>query len=128
MLIYLQAMSFKVQERKSSSKELINFDDVKKAALIIRALNNPLRKRLIEFLLKAETASVTNIVINLREQQTIISQHLNILRHAKIVTFLKKGKNVYYFLDKPRITEIQNCISALFEDNLVDSLKKIEKS
>jgi len=121
-------MSLKVKPGNSiRSQELINFDDVKKAAVVIRALNNPLRKRLIDYLLKVETASVTNIVINLREQQTIISQHLNILRQAKIVTFLKKGKNVYYFLDKPRMIEIQNCISGLFEDPPPEGLKKIEK-
>ncbi|MDB5198196.1 MAG: regulatory protein ArsR [Chitinophagaceae bacterium] len=121
-------MSLKVSDATpGDKKELINFDDVKKAAVIIRALNNPLRKRLIDFLLKNETATVTNIVFNLREEQTIISQHLNILRKAKIVTFLKKGKNVYYFLNKPRVAEIQKSLEGLFDEIPIEDLKKIDK-
>lgn len=110
-------MSLKAKTGKNShEKLLINFDDVKKAAVVIRALNNPLRKRLIDFLLKNETATVTNIIFNLREEQTIISQHLNILRKAKIVTFLKKGKNVYYFLNTTRVAEIQRSLEGLFDE------------
>lgn len=103
--------------KKSPQPKVINFDDVKKAAVVIRALNNPLRKQLIEYLLKNETASVTTLVLNLREEQTVISQHLSILRNAKIVTFLKKGKHVYYFLNKSRVLEIQKCVSHLFENS-----------
>lgn len=120
-------MSLKGKSGKTIRPKLINFEDVKKAAIVIRAFNNPLRKRLIDLLIKSETASVTTMVINLREPQTVISQHLNILRHAKIVTFLKKGKNVYYFLDKSRMLEIQNCLSGLFEEHKVETLKRVEK-
>lgn len=101
-----------------------NYDAVKNAALIIRALNNPLRKRIIDLLLRNETANVTHMVHTLREEQTVISQHLNIMRQAKIVTFLKKGKNVYYFLNRSRVTEIQNCLTMLFEENPGRDLKK----
>lgn len=106
--------------------ELINFEDVKKAALVIRALNNPLRKQLIEFLLRNERATVTDLVFDLREEQTLIYQHLSILRQTKIVTFLKNRKNVYYFLNRSRVEEIQKCISNLFEEKPSgDGLKKI---
>ena len=91
-------MSLKVSKVKASDqKELLNFDDVIKAALIIKALRNPIRKRLISYLLKNDGAKVTNIVFNLRKEQTKISQHLNILRNAKIVSFLKGGKMFIIF-------------------------------
>ena len=74
-------------------------------------------------------ATVTDLVFNLREEQIVISQHLSILRQAKIVTFLKKGKNVYYFLNKSRIVEIQKCLSKLFEEIIPSAnLKKLEIS
>src|SRR5688572_24390403 len=105
------------QEEGDDESSLINYNAVKMAAIIIRALNNPVRKRIIDLLLKNETVNVSNMVYNLREEQTVISQHLNVLRQAKIVTFLKKGKNVYYFLNKSRVQEIQTCLSTLFEEN-----------
>ena len=121
-------MSLKVSKAKASDqKELLNFDDVIKAALIIKALRNPIRKRLISYLLKNDGAKVTNIVFNLREEQTKISQHLNILRNAKIVSFLKRGKNVYYFLNKGRIAEIQKSLSGLLDEIPNKDLMKIEK-
>ena len=122
-------MSLNVKDGKiPSQKNLIDFDDVKKAAIILRALNNPLRKRIINFLLTNETTTVTNIVFNLREEQTIISQHLNILRKAKIVTFLKKGKNVYYFLNRTRVAEIQKSLEGLFDEIPIEDLLKINKT
>lgn len=121
-------MSLKVSKVKASDqKELLNFDDVIKAALIIKALRNPIRKRLISYLLKNDGAKVTNIVFNLREEQTKISQHLNILRNAKIVSFLKRGENVYYFLNKGRIAEIQKSLSGLLDEIPNKDLMKIEK-
>lgn len=121
-------MSLKVSKVKASDqKELLNFDDVIKAALIIKALRNPIRKRLISYLLKNDGTKVTNIVFNLREEQTKISQHLNILRNAKIVSFLKRGENVYYFLNKGRIAEIQKSLSGLLDEIPNKDLMKIEK-
>ena len=121
-------MSLKVSKVKASDqKELLNFDDVIKAALIIKALRNPIRKRLISYLLKNDGAKVTNIVFNLRKEQTKISQHLNILRNAKIVSFLKRGENVYYFLNKGRIAEIQKSLSGLLDEIPNKDLMKIEK-
>lgn len=117
-------MSLKVQGITPSPKELLNFDHITKAAIIIKALKNPIRKRLIVYLLKNDPASVTNIVFNLREDQTKISQHLNILRKAKIVTFLKKGKNVYYFLNKARIAEIQKSLSGLLDETPTEDILK----
>ncbi|MDQ6723784.1 MAG: metalloregulator ArsR/SmtB family transcription factor [Thermoproteota archaeon] len=120
-------MSSKDDKKKNSVKELINFDDVKKAAIVLKALNNPIRKKLINYLLKNEPTTVSNLVFNLRVEQTIISQHLNILRKAKIVTFLKKGKNVYYFLNKTRIEEIQKSLEGIFDEITESDLKKIER-
>ena len=121
-------MSLKEKSDLPLKKDLISFEDLKKAAVIIRALNNQLRQRIIHFLLNDDTTTVTNIVLNLREDQTIISQHLNILRKAKIVTFLKKGKNVYYFINKTRLAEIQKSLEGLFDEIPIEDLKKIKKS
>lgn len=122
-------MSLKVSSGKTSKqKELLNFDDVTKAAIVIKALKNPIRKRLIAYLSKNDAPTVTNIVFNLREEQTKISQHLNILRKAKIVTFLKKGKNVHYFLNKARMMEIQKSLIGLLDEISDEDLLKIEKS
>jgi DNA-binding transcriptional ArsR family regulator len=122
-------MSLKVSGGKVfKQNESLNFDDVNKAAIVIKALKNPIRKRLITYLSKNDAATVTNIVFNLREEQTKISQHLNILRKAKIVTFLKKGKNVHYFLNKARIVEIQKSLNTLLDEIPDKDLLNIEKS
>lgn len=107
-------------ETVSKSEIVFNALEIKKAATILRSLNNPIRKKIIDHLLIKDGSTVTEILVSLREEQTIISQHLAILRRSRIVTFLKKGKYVYYFLDTKRIIEVQNIIEKLLkEDNVV---------
>ena len=122
-------MSLKVESDKTPKQnKLLDFDDVTKAAIVIKALKNPIRKRLIAYLSKNEAATVTNIGLNLREEHKKISQHLNILRKAKIVYFLKKGKNVHYFLNQARMAEIQKSFVILLDEISDEDLLKIEKS
>ncbi|MBA2248640.1 MAG: helix-turn-helix transcriptional regulator [Chitinophagaceae bacterium] len=93
----------------------VNADKLAKAAFILRALNNPIRKKIFDHLLDHEHSSVTHLIIKLRLEQSVISQHLAIMRKAKIVTFLKTGKFVYYYLNKDRVVEIKNCINSLVD-------------
>jgi DNA-binding transcriptional ArsR family regulator len=52
-------------------------------------------------------------MINVREQQTVVSQQLAILRRAKIVSNLRKGKSVYYFINYDQVKHIEDCVSSI---------------
>ena len=89
--------------RKEISVELLT---LKKADLIIRALNHKLRLQIIRLLHDKEELTVTEIYVKLRLEQSVASQHLAILRRAGIVKTRREGKFIYYSINPGRIDEI----------------------
>jgi DNA-binding transcriptional ArsR family regulator len=93
----------------------IDFLQVKKAALILRALNHKLRQQLLKLLEEKARLTVTEIYSRLKLEQSVASQHLAILRRAGIVRTERDGKFIYYILNYPRIAEIGNSVNELLK-------------
>jgi len=60
-----------------------------------------------------EEMTVTDIYIRLRLNKSFASQHLAILRRAGVVKTERKGKFIYYSLDKDRLKQIDKLVSDL---------------
>lgn len=89
--------------RKEITVELLT---LKKADLIIRALNHKLRLQIIRLLHDKEELTVTEIYVKLRLEQSVASQHLALLRRAGIVETRREGKFIFYSVSGARIEEI----------------------
>lgn len=86
---------------KKGGKEVqLDYADLRKAVLVLRAVNHKLRQRIIDLLEDGETMTVTDIYIKLRLEQSVASQHLAILRRAGVVATDRQGKFIYYSLDE----------------------------
>ena len=107
-----QANSQTQAEKKDELR--VNYHNIKKAALILRALNHKLRQQIIKFISEGDKLTVTEIYVKLRLEQSVASQHLAILRLAGIVTTERDGKYIYYTLDRARLEEV-----SAFVDDLV---------
>lgn len=83
------------------------------AALAVRAINHPLRKKLIDLLEENGEMVVTDIYVKLRTEQSVASQHLAILRNAGFVTTRRDGKFIHYTLDKDRFKHSAKLIEQL---------------
>jgi len=81
----------------------LDYNHLQSATDIMRALAHPLRLRIIALLHKHPDSSVQTIHTNLGVEQSIISQHLRILRMAALVQTRRQGKNVHYLLDEQRL-------------------------
>ena len=57
--------------------------------------------------------TVTEIYVKLRLEQSVVSQHLAILRRAGVVKTTRDGKFIYYSLNKERIAEIADLVEEL---------------
>ena len=73
--------------------------ELKKAAVILRALNHKLRQQMIKVIDEHGKITVTDLYIKLRLEQSVASQHLAILRKAGFVTTSREGKYIYYSLN-----------------------------
>ena len=83
---------FLVTNDKTSGENLkLDFLRLKKAAMILRALNHKLRQLLIKLIDEHQKITVTEIYVNLRLEQSVVSQHLAILRRAGIVVTQREG-------------------------------------
>ncbi len=99
----------------SSTNSSINVDyhALKKAALVLRALNHKLRQQLLKLIEDEKRITVTEIYVRLRLEQSVASQHLAILRKAGIVTTERDGKFIYYMVNYKRIDEISQFVKNL---------------
>lgn len=105
---------FLVIDNKETSENLkLDFLRLKKAAMILRAMNHKLRQQLLKLIDEHQKITVTEIYVNLRLEQSVVSQHLAILRRAGIVITKREGKFIFYSLNYNRIKEITGFIDQL---------------
>jgi DNA-binding transcriptional ArsR family regulator len=87
---------------KTEEKEIL-----KKAKQKIRALNHPLREKMLALILSNNNKmNVTEIYVKLRIEQSVASQHLAILRHEGLVTTERNGKIINYSVNKQAIKDL----------------------
>ena len=93
----------------------IDYLNVKKAALVLRALNHKLRQQMIKMLEENNKMTVTDLYIQLRLEQSVASQHLAILRRAGIVKTERDGKYIYYRVNEDRVSQINQIVDNLLK-------------
>ncbi len=99
--------------KKGRGNIQLDYAELRKAVLVLRAINHKLRQRVIDLLEEFDKMTVTDIYIKLRLEQSVASQHLAILRRAGVVITERNGKFIYYSLDKDRLQQISKLIEEL---------------
>jgi DNA-binding transcriptional ArsR family regulator len=91
----------------------VNYHNLKKAALVLRALNHKLRQQILTLIETEDKITVTEIYVRMRLEQSVASQHLAILRRAGIVSTTRDGKFIYYTVNYKRIDQITGVTESL---------------
>ncbi len=91
----------------------VDYHNLKKAALVLRALNHKLRQQILKLIEDEKKITVTEIYVRLRLEQSVASQHLAILRRAGIVITERDGKFIFYKVNFKRIDEINHFVEGL---------------
>lgn len=91
----------------------IDYLRIKKAALVLRALNHKLRQQIIKTISDHKRITVTELYVKLRLEQSVASQHLAILRKADIVSTVREGKFIFYTINEERIVAINEFVKNL---------------
>lgn len=99
--------------KKGKSDIALDYVELRKAVLVLRAVNHKLRQQIIEILEEAERLTVTELYVKLRLEQSVASQHLAILRRSGVVVTERMGKFIYYTLDKERLNQISKLVDEL---------------
>lgn len=99
--------------KKGKSDIQLDYAELRKAVLVLRAVNHKLRQRVIDLLEEHERMTVTDIYIKLRLEQSVASQHLAILRRAGVVITERQGKFINYSLNTDRLEQISQLAEEL---------------
>lgn len=83
-------------------------------AEVFNALAHPVRLEILELLRDGE-ACVCHIQAMLDQRQAYISQHLNVLRQADLVTSRKEGLRVYYKISDPQLFGVMDQVKTFLK-------------
>lgn len=97
----------------NSNSLKVDLLNVKKASLVLRAINHKLRQQILKLIDETGKITVTEIYVKLRLEQSVASQHLSILRKAGFVNTERDGKFIYYTVNTARIEELNNFVESL---------------
>jgi DNA-binding transcriptional ArsR family regulator len=99
----------------ATKKQKFNFTafkaNAKKTQTATRAANHTLRLGILENLHEAEKMTVTELYTKMRIEQSVMSQHLAIMRRLDWVTDTRQGKFQYYSINYDKL----NVIADLFQ-------------
>lgn len=98
---------------ESGSALKVDLLNVKKASLVLRAINHKLRQQILKLIDEQKKITVTEIYVKLRLEQSVASQHLAILRKAGFVNTERDGKFIYYTINSARIEELNQFVESL---------------
>ena len=86
-------------------------DEVEELADIFKALSDPTRLRLVKLLTDHQGALCVNALArNLSVTQSAVSQHLRVLRQARLVEGERQGYHVHYALDPARLEQFRTSV------------------
>jgi DNA-binding transcriptional ArsR family regulator len=102
---------------KNMNKTDLHIDviQLRKAAMILRAVNHKLRQQMLKLLHENKRMNVTSIYVKLRIEQSVASQHLAILRTAGFVNTERNQKMIFYSINYERLNEVQKLCLQLIE-------------
>lgn len=96
-------------------QEALHIEDlkIKKAALVFRALNHPLRQQMMRLLHQSKQMTVTSIYVKLRLDQSVASQQLAILRKAGLVSTKRDAKFIFYSVNYQKLEQLHTIAAQL---------------
>ncbi len=90
------------------------------------ALGNPVRRKILELLLQGPT-TVNEIVARFDLQRPAVSEHLQVLRNARLVRDERRGRERHYHLEPERLAEVQEWLQP-FERYWRERMRRLEQT
>jgi DNA-binding transcriptional ArsR family regulator len=97
---------------KSLPYKIINEDILEKKVKILKAFANPLRLQIVNILMNGELY-VGELAMSLKTEESLISQHLRILKSSGVLKSRRYRHLVYYSLQE---NGIKNIISSILKE------------
>jgi ArsR family transcriptional regulator len=96
-------------------------------AEILKAMGNPVRVRIIEILAQKKEMCVCELVPALGLDQPNVSQHLSVLRNARLVEARREGSMVFYRLKNEKAAKILELVDEIILDDVKSAQRIVGK-
>ncbi len=87
------------------TRELSTSENITAMTSVVRAIDSPLRIRML-LALNERPHFVSELVSLVGSSQPLVSQHLKVLKAAKLVNAERNGRQMSYSLAQPRVIDI----------------------
>lgn len=87
--------------------------EIKQAIKVFKAIDHPVRKKILKLLDKKREIRVTDIYVLLNIEQSLASQHLRILREVKIVESKRVGQSIVYAPNYRTLSRLEKIVSEI---------------
>jgi DNA-binding transcriptional ArsR family regulator len=77
---------------------------------VFGVLSNPVRRRILEILL-AQPCTVNALVDQFPLHRPAVSEHLQVLRNAKLVRDERRGRERYYHVEPEKLAEVHDWLA-----------------
>lgn len=84
----------------------INLDKYEQSADILSVLGNPTRLYVVHMLINKGPLNVSELWKTMDLPQSTVSQHLLKLKMFKLVSWERKGTEIYYCVDDPTVIKV----------------------
>jgi ArsR family transcriptional regulator len=92
----------------------LNTAELSKANTLIRAIAHPLRVKILNYIGQNQPTNVNSIYKELKLDQSITSQHLRILKDAKVLNSTRKGKEIFYEVSVAYLSSVMLIVKQYF--------------
>ncbi|MCC7332625.1 MAG: helix-turn-helix transcriptional regulator [Flavobacteriales bacterium] len=89
---------------------MIELKKLENASEMLKAIAHPMRIAIVNLLSEEKKLTVTEIHEALKIEQAVASHHLSIMKNKGVLSQNRDGKNCFYFLKHPRLSQIITCI------------------
>ncbi len=95
-------------------------DNMEELSELYKALSDPTRLRLVKLLAEHEGSLCVNALAHrLGVSQSAVSQHLRVLRQARLVQGERQGYHVHYALDPARLEQFRTIVRETLGEEFV---------
>jgi DNA-binding transcriptional ArsR family regulator len=105
----------KGEEIMSEAFFYINIGDYERPADILRMLGHPMRLMIVRELISKGPLNVSELQKLLRVPQSTMSQQLAKLKQFKMVSYERKGNEIYYIVSDEKVIESMKGIERLHQ-------------
>jgi|GEM_PF-3398240 DNA-binding transcriptional ArsR family regulator len=120
--------SDKVSKPVSKLEKGSRFDKVSLSIEVLRAFVHPLRLKMLSTISSYGSIFVKDIHTLLKLEQSLVSQHLRILRQSDLVVATRKGKFIYYSVNFDVVDEVIDSVYYFLDNNDLSELEDTDET